>query len=160
MLDLTHEDAAEIFNSLADKLHSVKDGKYGHDEMTEKWKLHLGAIMEKIGDDGENLNEEGKMVLPNSDLKTYHFHLTEFNGEREYGEDYLVYAENQEDAENQARECARNYRDNGVVVDEFDKNRFEFDCGQFAVEVSSVNEMPKEDFVELLLTGTILNQPE
>lgn len=49
MITITKEEAAEIYYALESKIVS---GLAGSDK---KWKADLEAIMEKIGEDGENL---------------------------------------------------------------------------------------------------------
>lgn len=95
-------------------------------------------------------------ILP---FKTFYFHLTEYNGEREYGEDYLVYAADLDEAERLAHEYAKSYFCDDEP--EFDgDNQYAFYCGQNIIEVGTIEEMSMEDFIERLLSGAIINEPD
>jgi len=58
MLDLTEQDASEIFYALDSKRLAIIDGFYGDkdsDVSPQAWAEHLDEIMSKIGSDGEEL---------------------------------------------------------------------------------------------------------
>jgi hypothetical protein len=55
---LTKEDWTEIYYAIETKLTKVEQGEYGFCKAeTNKWKRHLGEIMNKIGLDGCNMYE-------------------------------------------------------------------------------------------------------
>jgi len=57
MVQLSSEDWIEIYYALQLKLAALEAGNYGEDNVdcdTAKWKLHLGSVIEKIGDDAEH----------------------------------------------------------------------------------------------------------
>ena len=56
-VQLSPEDWTEIYYALQSKLAALEAGNYGEDDVDcdiEKWKLHLGSVIEKIGDDAEH----------------------------------------------------------------------------------------------------------
>jgi len=55
MIQLTVDEAAEIYAALETKFEMVSDGQYGTDEGADKWEDFLEALMEKIGMDGRLL---------------------------------------------------------------------------------------------------------
>lgn len=57
---LTREDAVEIENALTEKLDNLKKGKFGtlRDPEIRSWIAHIEYILDKIGEDGENLLAE------------------------------------------------------------------------------------------------------
>ncbi len=65
MNELTKEDWVEIYYALIDKQARIEEDELGEDEVENSgqgdaatWSAHLGAIIDKIGPDGENMTEE------------------------------------------------------------------------------------------------------
>jgi hypothetical protein len=62
MPELTDADWGEIYYALLMKQEAVQQGKYGDDDADlnqQEWYNHLGAIIDKIGPDGENMYKGG-----------------------------------------------------------------------------------------------------
>ncbi len=53
-VELTSDDWAEIYFSLETKKSLVESGQYADPCEDKKWTAHIGAIMAKIGPDGED----------------------------------------------------------------------------------------------------------
>jgi len=82
------------------------------------------------------------------DKKYYHFKLEEINGEQEYSYDYLIEAASLSQAAEIAEAYAGSfYNDKPEIID----GGYIFFDGTIAVEVASVIETTKEDFVQNML---------
>ncbi|MFA5261277.1 MAG: hypothetical protein WC450_08630 [Candidatus Omnitrophota bacterium] len=57
MVQLTEEEAAEIYYALDSKHLQLHQGVFGNDPTAKKWARDIFKLMEKIGTDGENLVE-------------------------------------------------------------------------------------------------------
>ncbi|MEN6319770.1 MAG: hypothetical protein ABFD82_13560 [Syntrophaceae bacterium] len=90
--------------------------------------------------------------------KLYHMELEEHNGEQEYSYDFLIYAKNEEEAWQIARNYARTfYGEDDFAGKEPDTNVFEFMYGCIIVEIKGLYETTKDIFMEHMLFRYTLN---
>ena len=90
--------------------------------------------------------------------KLYHMELEERNGEQEYSYDFLIYAKDEEESWEIARNNARTfYGEDDYVGEETENNVFEFMHGCIIVEIKGLYETTKDMFVEHMLFRYTLN---
>ena len=86
--------------------------------------------------------------------KYYHYTLEEINGEQEYAYDYLIEAESLEEAESIANTHASTFYCD--EPEEVHDGSYEFFGGAISVEIMSVAEITKEDFIRNMLQRATL----
>lgn len=92
-------------------------------------------------------------------LKTFYFRMEEHNGERSYHYDYLIYATDETNALEIAKEYASDFYGDGGKQDEDGDNRWEFDGGAIAVEIDVLREMSESDYATMFFNAPHILNP-
>jgi hypothetical protein len=80
--------------------------------------------------------------------------LTEYNGEREYSESYLIEARDKFEAMDKLRHVAANYLDDDS--EETEPGTFEFWGGEYLVKINGVYPTTKAEYIEEVLQRELI----